>query len=500
MRKSRLLTNRLLKKIALTFSLLVILMGVSYIFTTLYFTTKHFEERSQKLNAELANHLIDEKFQGQSPFLENGEVNRPLFGDLMHDMMAVNRAIEVYLLSTEGEVLYSVVLSHDSPDDPTTYVDLDPIQAFIASKGKQYILGDDPRKKGAKKIFSAAHFNYEGKEGYIYIVLAGQEIDRVASTLVSSYFLKLGLGASILAMLFVLALGLVSFWFLTKNLRSVIQTVNRFREGDLNIRIENAEQTDLSILSVNFNEMADTIEKNVEEIKSVDLLRRELIANVSHDLRTPLSIINGYIETLQMKNSDLSEQEKNKYLNIIKASSDKLARLVAQLFEYSKLEAKQVEPLKEPFAMVDLAMDLVSKYQVLGKEKDVSIELKSEDSVPLVFADISLVERAIQNLLDNALKFTPRGGVISLAVASDSNEVKIGISDTGPGINEKDQQVIFDRYRRSKKNTSNEGLGLGLAIVKKILELHNTTISVISAPNQGCTFEFHLPSYQVGAT
>ncbi|WP_462252202.1 sensor histidine kinase [Ekhidna sp.] len=497
MSNTRLLTNRLIKKIAIVFFLLVIVMGVSYIFTSVYLTNKHFEERSQKLNSELANHLIEEKFQGNSPFLEDGSVNKPLFGDLMHDMMAVNRGIEVYLLNTDGKILYSVVLSHDNPNDPAQYVDLAPINEFIACNGDKYILGDDPRQIGKKKIFSTAKFNHEGREGYIYIVLAGQEIDKVSSTLFSSYFMKLGVGASIITMVFVLFLGLVSFWFLTKNLRSIIHTVKRFREGDLNIRIDDPDKADLSILAVNFNEMADTIEKNMEEIKSVDVLRRELIANVSHDLRTPLAIINGYIETLQIKKNDLSEDDKDKYLNIIKTSSEKLSRLVSQLFEYSKLEAKQVEPLKEPFAMTDLAMDLVSKYQVLGEEKDVKIELKADEGVPLVFADISLVERALQNLLDNALKFTPEGGRISLNVSSNRSQVEVGISDTGPGINKHDQSVIFDRYRQSKKTSNQEGVGLGLAIVKKIMELHNTTIQVSSNPNEGSTFIFQLPRYQM---
>ncbi|MEP0986742.1 HAMP domain-containing sensor histidine kinase [Ekhidna sp.] len=494
---ARLLTNKLLKKIVSVFFLLVVLMGVSYIFTTLYFTNKHFEERSQKLNSELANHLIEEKFQGNSPFLEDGSVNKSLFGDLMHDMMAVNRGIEVYLLSTSGEILYSVVLSHDNPDDPAQYVDLDPVNEFINTNGGKYILGDDPRQVGKKKIFSAARFNHKGREGYIYIVLAGQEIDKISSSLFSSYFMRLGVGASIITMVFVLFLGIISIWFLTKNLRSIIYTVGRFQEGDLKIRIDKAEKNDLSILAINFNEMADTIEKNMEEIKSVDVLRRELIANVSHDLRTPLSIINGYIETLQIKKADLSEVEIDKYLSIIKTSSEKLARLVSQLFEYSKLEAKQVEPLKEPFSITDLAMDLVSKYQMLGEEKDVKIELKAQKGVPLVFADISLVERALQNLLDNALKFTSRGGSVSLSVSSNNEQVKVGISDTGPGINEHDQSMIFDRYRQAKKNSNQEGIGLGLAIVKKIMELHNTTIKVVSSPNEGSTFEFYLPKYQV---
>ena len=200
----RLLTNKLISKITIVFSLLVVLMGVSYVFISIYLTNKHFEERSQLLNAQLANHLIEEKFQGNSPFLESGEVNKSLFGDIMHDMMAVNRAIEVYLLSSDGEILYSVVLNHEDPNDPAEFVDLEPLNEFISQGGKQYILGDDPRDKGEKKIFSAARFNQDGQEGYIYIVLSGQEIDKVSSALFSEYFMKIGIGASLLTMIFIL--------------------------------------------------------------------------------------------------------------------------------------------------------------------------------------------------------------------------------------------------------------------------------------------------------
>ncbi len=498
MSNNQTLSNRLMTKLALAFLLLVMLMGTSYILITAYLTNKHFEERSQKLNARLANHLIEEKFQGSSPFLDDGAINKPLFGDLMHDMMAVNRGIEVYLLDSMGQILYSVVLDHDNPDNPAQFVDLDPIHQFISCEGNRYILGDDPRNKEEKKIFSTARFHENGRQGYIYIVLAGQELESLSETLFAGYFTRLGLGASVLTMVFVLGLGLISFWFLTRNLRSIIETVKRFREGDLDIRIENPEKSDLSTLAINFNEMADTIVQNMKEIQSVDVLRRELIANVSHDLRTPLAIINGYIETLQMKNEMLGKEEKEKYLQIIRGSSERLSHLVSQLFEYSKLEAEQVKPVKEPFAITDLAMDLISKYQLLAAKKQVEIQMESDRNIPLVFADIGLVERAIQNLLDNALKFTPEKGHIALAISSSGKEVKIGISDDGPGIKESEQSFIFDRYRQSKHTTKYDGAGLGLAIVKKIMELHNTNIQLISKPNEGSTFQFYLPKYSVG--
>lgn len=495
MKKNKTITNRLLIKLSLTFFFLVVLMGTSYVLTSVYFTERHFKETAQKLNASLAQDLINEKFQNASPFLEDGSINKPLFGDLMHDMMAVNRSIEVYLLNDLGEVLYSVVLDHDKPNEPIKKVDLEPIKEFLEAKGNTFVCGDDPRNPTVPNIFSAAPFQAEGKSGYVYIILSGKELAAVTDSLFNSYFMQLGLGAATLATIFALLIGLLSIWFLTKNLREIIETVKRFEEGDLSIRIENPDNSDLSVLASNFNSMADKIVENMDKMKSVDNLRRELIANVSHDLRTPLAILKGYVETMQMKADILTDEERDKYLNILHDSSDKLTKLVSQLFEYSKLEAKQVSPNKEPFSITDLALDLVAKYQLIGEKNKVRVECNAEKGTPLVFADISLVERAIQNLMDNALKFTPENGKVTLHVSESETNVIIKVSDTGIGIKESEQSQIFDRYRQAKKSNKKEGVGLGLAIVKKIVELHNTSIQIESKPNEGSSFQFWLPSY-----
>lgn len=488
------INNRLIIKLSLSFFLLLVIIGAAFVALSVYITNKHFEEVTQRLNREVASHLINEKFKDASPFLDDGSVNKPLFGDIMHDMMAVNQGIEVYLLDEKGKVLYSVVLDHH-PGEPVAYISTEPILQFLQSEKKAHILGDDPRNPGQKKIFSAERYQVGDKAGFIYIILAGQQYQMVNTQLFSSFFLRLGVGASILIVLFAGIVGFMSVWYLTRNLREVIHHVKRFQEGDLDARIPQAETKDLSTLVSTFNDMADTIVSNMEEIKSVDTLRRELIANISHDLRTPLAILKGYIETLEMKNQALTDHERQQYLKIIWKSSERLSHMVGQLFEYSKLEAKQIEPHKEPFQITELALDVRSKFELLAKEKNIGIELDSTDNIPLVFADLSLVERVIQNLMDNALKFTPLGGVITMELRADKDHVAISVKDTGQGISEHDQQHIFDRYRKSKSPSNGQGSGLGLAIVKKILEIHDSTIRVISQPNLGTTFQFDLPIY-----
>jgi signal transduction histidine kinase len=326
--------------------------------------------------------------------------------------------------------------------------------------------------------------------------LASKQFEAVMSSLSGSYFPNLGVGAMLLTLAFALIIGLVALWYLTSSLRTVIETAVRFKEGDLNARIDSAEKMDLAALATTFNQMADTINDNMVKLKNHDKLRRELVSNVSHDLRTPLSIIHGYTETLLIKDTDLSDQERIQYLNNINSSTEKLTKLVGQLFEYSKLEAKEIEPHKEPFLISELAMDIYYKYQLLAKEKSVELKINLEEGLPLVFADISLVERVIQNLMDNALKFTPEGGMVTLQLSHSQDFVEVLVKDTGVGISEQDQVYIFERYRKAKPDRKeNFGAGLGLAIVKKILDIHQASIKVISKPNSGTAFHFALPVY-----
>lgn len=495
MNKNKIISNRLITKLSVSFLLIIVLIGVIYVLLSLFFSFKFFEETTQKLNANVANHLIEEKFKDVSPFLEDGSINKPLFGDIMHDMMAVNRGIEVYLLNETGEVLYSVVLDHSEKNEKITKVDIAPLNEYINKKGDIYILGDNPQNIAEKKIFSTAPYNINGRKGYMYIILASKAFQNVEKSLFSSYFIKSGISYAILTMIFAVLIGWLSIRFLTRNLRSIIHHVNRFREGDINSRITNPEKSDLSVLALTFNDMADTIVENMDEIKSVDVLRRELIANVSHDLRTPLAIMQGYVETLQIKKGKLSDKQEVDYMNIIKKSTSQLTTLVSQLFEYSKLESKQVKPEKEPFAITDLIYDIQAKYEMIVKEKNIQLTAEIKESTPLVFADIGLVERVIQNLLENAIKFTPDNGLINMITDFDGKNVIIKIKDSGYGISKEDQKHIFERFRQTDTKEKKGGIGLGLAIVKKIIDLHETNITIVSKPNEGSTFEFYLPSY-----
>ena len=232
----------------------------------------------------------------------------------------------------------------------------------------------------------------------------------------------------------------------------------------------------------------------MEELKKTDNLRRELVANVSHDLRSPLASIQGYLETIMMKENSLSAEESRKYLQIIFDNTKMLGNLVDDLFELSKLDAQQIQPQTESFSMADLTQDVVIKFNPLAKKLDITLDLNLAKSLPMVQADIALIERALSNLIDNAIRFTPPQGTVTIYLKKKGNQVLVDITDTGPGIPAEELPLIFERFYRIDKSRAKSygGAGLGLAIAKKIIELHDCKIEVKSEINQGTTFSFGL--------
>ncbi|MEL7163775.1 MAG: HAMP domain-containing sensor histidine kinase, partial [Bacteroidota bacterium] len=261
-----------------------------------------------------------------------------------------------------------------------------------------------------------------------YIILSGEQQVSVAGSLASSYMLRQGTLLFFLSLLAAFLVSIFAIRYLTRNLRRIEYAVHRFQEGDYDARIDTDNSGAFAAVATTFNGMADRINANIDEMKSLDQLRRELIANISHDLRTPLAIIQGFVETLIMKTETMPQVERIKHLTTILNSSERLSNLVSQLFEYSKLEARQVEPRKEPFDVGELAQDVAHKYSLLAEKKNITIKLDVPQRLPRIFADLGLVERVLQNLMDNALKFTPSGGEVLLAMEVDRKAVRVRVA------------------------------------------------------------------------
>ena len=483
----RLFFGSLYWRISAAFLILLMFVGLAYVCITTYTSGINFQQVNQRLNRDAAANIV-----AHSVLFKNGKVDDTSMAEIFHGVMIINPSLEVYLLDTKGKILSFYAPAKKIAVDQ---VNLRPVHEFINEKGKDFVKGDDPRHPGLQKVFSVAPVISNGAlAGYIYVVLASEEYDNATNYFRFDYMLQVGSRAMLVTLLFALAIGLIIIRLITKNLRKVIDVMQKFRQGDIKARIKIQSTDDINELSGMFNEMADILTQNIEKIKEVEILRRELIANISHDLRTPISVIHGYVETLLMKEKTISAEDYRRYLHTIYKSIDKLEKLVQELFELSKLEANQVQPVKEPFFISELVSDISNKYQLIAKSKSITLNTELSKEQQPVFADVSLIERVMQNLIDNALKFTPAGGQIVIQTNKANRGIEVSVSDSGVGIPEEEKELVFGRYYKGHGFTKYQhNTGLGLAIAKKLLDLHNSSLILHSRVNEGTSFAFELP-------
>ena len=480
--------NSLTWKIGSTFLLILMILSAVYLYIAVWTAEMYYQEAVQKMGSEIAPHIVDE-----NQFFTKGEIDEKVLKNLFHEIMVINPSLEVYLLNTEGKIL-----TYFAPDKNIIMesVDLEPIKQFVEDKGKKFVMGNNPRDPNAHSTFTAAEIHENGNlQGYLYIIISGEEFNNAAQFLFGSFMLRLALRSTAITLIAAIIITFIALVLITKNIRKMVGVIRQFKNGNLEARIDFKQSGELKEFSESFNEMADKIVQNMQDLKTMDNLRRELVANVSHDLRTPLATIHGYSETILMKSETMNEKERTEHLKTIMKSTERLKKLVEELFELSKLEARETKPNLEAFQLSELAQDIRQKNLILAESKNVNLTLDSAQNLPLAFADIGMIEKVFQNLIDNAIKFTPEGGSIVIQLKKENDCIKVKVSDSGIGISEKEIAHIYDRFNQgSEKKT--KGLGLGLAIVKKILEVHEVEISTTSAPNKGTTFSFDIPVYK----
>ena len=247
-------------------------------------------------------------------------------------------------------------------------------------------------------------------------------------------------------------------------------------------------------LGKTFGEMAERMSEHVDELKKTDELRRELVANVSHDLRTPITSLRGYLETLYVKADTLTDSERREYVEIALKHSERLAELVSQLFELAKPESCTMALELEPFVLSELVQDAVQQFRLEAAEKKIELKADLPLDSPRVRADVGLIARVLDNLLDNALQHTPQGGRVTVGLCDRGDSLELRVEDTGAGIAPEHMPHLFERFfhRPPGEQAEREGIGLGLAIAHKALELHDSTLTVESEPGRGSCFAFDL--------
>ena len=471
----------LYSKLALALTALVAALLVAQLFVTMRVSRAYEEEATQSLYRSLAKNLLTQQVDPKwgVPVLEGA------FEMLMH----VNPLMEIYWVAPDGELLV-----YADPDGHVVRerIDTAPIRAFLSGEEMFPIRGDDPRHPTRRVIFSAAEVREEDAlRAYLYVVLKGESTP-MGDMISGSRIAQLAVGSLALVSVFGLIVGLVLFRSITRRITDLDLEMARFHAGADDGEPALAPAGDeLDRLRSTFEHLAARVSQQVNTLEEVDRLRRELVASVSHDLRTPLAALRGYLETLQMMGDQLDPAEQRRYVEAASRHTDRLARLVDGLFELAKLESGVVQPRREPFQLEELAQDVAQPYELRAQDAGVALRCDLATGLPAVHADIGLVERVLENLIENALRHTPAGGRVTLRVAAAGDEVEASVSDTGRGIPPEALPRIFERFYRAGDGPA-EGMGLGLAIVERILALHDRTIDVESKPGEGTRFAFRL--------
>jgi len=481
-------------KISAAFLVLLLILGIVQTLVSVHSSMRFVDESDQKLNLNLARDLAKEFTPFLADSIHYGEIMHT-----MHYMMVMNPRVEIYMLDDKGKIL--AFFAEPGKSVKKNHVDLAPIQKFLVSAHDMPIEGDDPRNLGKKKTFSATTLRIGEKiDGYLYVILGGEQYDSASAMIKESYIIRTTAISLTIILVLTGAVGLILFAFLTRRFRKMTAAVKQFQQGNFSERINLRSDDEIGQLANAFNGMADTIVANMDELKRTDDLRRELIANVSHDLRSPLASMQGYLETILIKEDNLKPDERRKYLQVIFDNTQMLSTLVSELFELSKLDAKQIQPKLEPFALAELTQDVVMKFKPQAEKLQVNLQASLSKDLPMVDADIGMIERALSNFIDNALRFTPPGGNVNVDLKNHHGKVRVAISDTGCGIPAEEIPLVFERfYRIEKSRTRNAGpmplaggAGLGLAIAKRIVDLHDGKIRIESTVNVGTSFSFDL--------
>lgn len=271
---------------------------------------------------------------------------------------------------------------------------------------------------------------------------------------------------------------------LARPIKRIEKATRRIAEGDYSVKVDIKTNDEIGSLAESVNDMAN-------ELSKTDELRKDLIANVSHDLRTPLSLIRGYAETLRDVTGD-NKEKRERQLGVIIDETERLDRIVSDMLDLSKLQAGSITVSTAPFDVSRTFDDVISRYDDLGAKNGITVVKSCEEGVFAV-GDLPRLEQVFYNLINNAFNHTEEGGTITLCAETAGDSVRFSVSDTGSGISKEDLPHIFDRYYKGKAGKRKiVGTGLGLAIISSILEAHGAKYGVDSTLGVGTTFWFEL--------
>ena len=484
--------NTIFRKLVAVLLLFGLLMSLIFGMIMRYSHDVYHQEVQQKFHADMAT-----RFALLAGWTPSGWADPKGVATAFANLVAASPQFHVFVLDRDG-----LVLSHypDTMRLHSNHVSLQPINKILQPAAHLPIVGDDPAGTKGSEIFSVARLQGNNRpEQYLYVTLHSEEHNELAESLRLSYITREG--AWLIAASFMLALGggLLSLHFVVRPLKQLAATMDGFRENHFKGDVTGSKKPmssgdEIDSLTATFYRMVEQMQTQMQEIEQADASRREFIANVSHDLRTPLASIQGYLDTLSLKNGALTLEERQQYLHIALNQAKSLGQLINTLFYLAKLDSGRIALHPEHFRIDEMVQDVVQKFTIQAQNKNIRLVADAHGKLPFVCADLGLIERALSNLIDNALRHSPEGGSVQLRLQQCDDKVWVSVIDSGSGIAAADLPHIFERFYRgdSARGESAVNAGLGLSIVHRIVDMHGEAVEVCNATEQGALFRFSL--------
>lgn len=478
-------------KLAMSLAGIFILIASLFIWWTQALSQVSRAQAEQQLHMGLAEHLV-----GDNPLLKQGVYDYKALENLFHTLMVLGPAFEFYFIDPSGQLL---TYSAKPGEVKRQQVDLVPLIQLIEHPEQLPVYGDDPRNLSGEKIFSVAPV-YDGEtlQGYLYVIIGSKLYDSIVSNIKSSDQLVIGLSWLGLALIFLLTALLLLFKYLTRPVAALTEHIQLLEKAQFDISKitlldwHKAHCNEVHQLGKSINNMVKTIDTQVKQLSELDDQRRQLLAHLSHDLRTPLSSLQGYLEIIALKKNDPEQQKR--HLDVALKNCAQLKSLIDQIFELAHLESGHANVQFEVFNLGELLYDVMAKFAIRAEAANITLSISPTVCDIKAYSDIGKLERVLTNLIENALRHTPEKGAIDIIINKHGHQLTLSVKDTGVGISAKELPYIFEaRYRASNaKGCKKAHAGLGLAITERLIKLLKTEIRVRSRIGIGTEFSFEL--------
>ncbi len=402
--------------------------------------------------------------------------------------------VDPYLVDSAGNLV--LPLSPTAGPSRINGISIEPIRRFLdtADRLAGPILGDNPPEIYKPTIFSVAPFTSKYLKGYVYVVL-----DNRSRRLLSISLLERGHWIGFLSLIALLLIAINALRMMLKNvtgkmLGRITRSLHVLAPDLADFQRSEIDSADFAAYERMLTELVGTIAKDRVALIGKDDETQKIISGVSHDFRTPLHLIQQYAARINSDEAISHPQAQRKEIEQIQRNVKSLISLLSQFNDFNHLKSQETALLKQTCQLEELVLELAEVYAVSAKEKGITLLADGPPGLPATQADISLIERVLRNLVDNAIRHTAAGGKVELRVSEHSGMIRMQVSDTGCGIPESELPHIFKPFRQvSKAGRANGSSGLGLAIVDRIVRAHGSKICVNSVEHRGTTFWFDLP-------